>query len=298
MKTIVLPAPGHEALGAALAAALAGYRGTVESRRFPDRERYLRLDDDVAGASVVIAASLRDPDPQLATLLFLADVARDLGAVRVGLAAPYLAYLRQDRRFREGEAVTSRTFARVISGGFDWLATIDPHLHRYASLDEVYAIPSAVAHAAADLSAWIRDHVQDPIVIGPDSESAQWAEEVANGAQAPVAVLAKTRHGDRDVEIDVVGTQVGTRTPVLVDDIISSAKTMAVASRELQRRGARPPICLGVHAVFAEGAEQALRSAGVAGVFTANTVAHPTNRIDLVPCFARALAPLLAPKRA
>ena len=295
MKTIVIAAPGHEPLGAAIAAALAVSRGAVESRRFPDGERYLRLAGDVAGASIVVAASLRDPDPQLATLLFLADAARDLGAVRVGLAAPYLAYLRQDRRFRDGEAITSRTFAKVISRAFDWLATVDPHLHRYASLDEVYAIPSAVAHAAADLSAWIRDHVKDPIVIGPDSESAQWAEEVARGAGAPVAVLAKTRHGDRDVEIDVVGTQVGMRTPVLVDDIVSSARTMAVAARELQRRGARPPVCIGVHAILAEGSEDSLREAGVARLVTANTVAHASNRIDVIPSFARALAPLLAP---
>ena len=296
MKTIVLPAPGHESLGSSLASSLGASCGTLESRRFPDGERYVRLVDDVAGASVVIAASLRDPDQQLATLLFLADAARDLGAARVGLAAPYLAYLRQDRRFHPGEAVTSRTFARVISGSFDWIATVDPHLHRYASLDEVYTIPSAVAHAAADLSAWIRGHVQDPIVIGPDSESAQWVEEVARGSAAPFAVLAKTRHGDRDVEIDLVGTQVGARTPVLVDDIVSSARTMAVAVRELQLRGARPPVCVGVHAILADGAEESLREAGVAGFVTANTVAHATNGIDVIPAFARALAPLIEPK--
>ena len=293
--TVVLAAPGHEALAASLASQLGGRLVDLESRRFPDGERYVRIAGNLDGASVVVAATLRDPDPQLATLLFMADAAREQGASRVGLAAPYLAYLRQDRRFRDGEAVTSRTFAKVISGSFDWLVTMDPHLHRYAGLDEIYAIPSAVAHAAADLSLWIRDNVEDPIVIGPDSESEQWAREVAKAARAPIAVLAKTRHGDRDVEIDVVGTEVGARTPVLVDDIISSAKTMAVASRELQRRGSRPPVCIGVHAVFADGAEELLRQAGVAGVFTTNTIAHPTNRIEVTPALARAMTPLLQP---
>ena len=295
MKVTVLAAPGHESLGAGLAEALAASTVAVESRRFPDGERYIRIAGDIRGASVVVAASLRDPDPQLATLLFMADAARELGALRVGLAAPYLAYLRQDRRFRDGEAISSRTFARVIAGGFDWLATVDPHLHRYAKLDEIYRIPSAVAHAAADLSRWIRANVEDPIIIGPDSESAQWAEEVAHGAGAPVAVLTKTRLGDRDVEIDLVGTQIGYRTPVLVDDIISSARTMAVASHNLQRRGSRPPICIGVHAVFADGAEESLHGAGVGGVFTANTITHATNRIDVIPAFARAVSPLLRP---
>ena len=289
----MLAAPGHEALAEGIARALDASLVSVESRRFPDAERYVRIAGALDGAPVVIAASLKDPDPQLATLVFMADAARDLGARRVGLAAPYLAYLRQDRRFLEGEAITSRSFARVISSAFDWVATMDPHLHRYASLDEIYTIPSRVAHAAPCLSRWIRENVRAPIVIGPDVESAQWAEDVARGAAAPVAVLKKTRHGDREVEIEVVGMDVEDRTPVLVDDIISSANTMAVASRELQRLGARPPVCVGVHAVFAQGAAEALHQAAVASVVTTNTITHVTNGIDVLPTFGRAFAPLV-----
>ena len=71
----------------------------------------------------------------------------------MGLVTPYLAYLRQDRQFRPGEAVTSRTFARLLSGYADWLVTIDPHLHRYDTLSDIYNIPSRVIHAAPALAA-------------------------------------------------------------------------------------------------------------------------------------------------
>ena len=294
MRTVVLPAPGHEQLASQLAAHLGAQSGVVESRRFPDGERYIRLGDDLDGAEVVVAASMRDPDPQLAGLLFIADAARDMGARRVGLAAPYLAYLRQDRRFREGEAITSRTFAAVLSRSFDWIGTVDPHLHRYKALEEIYSIPGVVAHAAPDLARWIREHVPNPIVIGPDIESAQWAGEVARGAACPVAVLTKERHGDRDVEVSVPDADIGARTPVLVDDIISSARTMAEAARVLRGKGARPPVCVGVHAVFGDGAEEALRSAGVAGVVTCNTILHSTNQIDVLATFATALKSQLA----
>lgn len=266
----------------------------METRRFPDGERYIRLATDVAGASVVVAASLRDPDAQLPGLLFIADTARELGAKRVGLAAPYLAYLRQDRRFHDGEAITSRTFATVLSRAFDWIGTVDPHLHRYESLGEVYSIPGVVGHAAPDLARWIRQNVVDPIVIGPDSESAQWAGEVARDAGCPVTVLEKRRHGDRDVEIAAPKADLARLTPVLVDDIISSATTMAEAVRVLARNGARAPICVGVHAVFAEGAEEALRSAGVSRVATCNTIAHPTNEIDVLATFASIMKETIA----
>jgi len=296
MRTVVLPAPGHEVLASRLALHLSAEHGVVESRRFPDGERYIRLASDVKGASVVVAASLKDPDPQLPGLLFIADTARELGAKRVGLAVPYLAYLRQDRRFRDGEAITSRTFASALSRVFDWIATVDPHLHRYPTLGDVYSIPGVVAHAAPDLARWIRANVEDPIIIGPDSESAQWAEEVARGVAAPVTVLEKLRHGDRDVEIGPPKSDLSRHTPVLIDDIISSGKTMAEAVRVLAGKGAAPPVCVGVHAVFASGAEEALRVAGVSRVVTCNTIVHPTNAIDVLATFASTLKGQIAGK--
>jgi ribose-phosphate pyrophosphokinase len=127
MRLAVAASPGSEAQAAALATHLDARQLAVRSRRFPDGELYLRVEGDVSGASIVVVAGLRDPDPQAVGLLFLADCLRDLGAARVGLAAPYLPYMRQDHRFLDGEAITSRSFARLLSGCFDWIATVDPH---------------------------------------------------------------------------------------------------------------------------------------------------------------------------
>jgi ribose-phosphate pyrophosphokinase len=293
MTTVILPAPGHEALGRALAERLGAQAGTVEYRRFPDGESYVRIATPVDGATVVIAACLKDPDPQLPSVLFLADAARDMGARRVGLATPYLAYMRQDHRFRDGEAVTSRTFAALVSGAFDWLCTVDPHLHRYASLDEIYRIPSVVSRAAPAIAAWVRDNVPDAVIVGPDSESAQWAAEVARSAGVPSTVLEKVRRGDRDVSVAGETGVIAARTPVLLDDIISSANTMAEAARLLRAAGTAAPVCIGIHALFATGAEELLREAGVARVVTCNTVRHPTNAIDVTPGFAASIRSLL-----
>ena len=76
-------------------------------------------------------------------LALVAGTARDLGASSVGLVAPYLAYMRQDRMFRAGEGVTSVYFARLLADSFDWLVTVDPHLHRRRSLTEIYPFPAA-----------------------------------------------------------------------------------------------------------------------------------------------------------
>lgn len=56
----------------------------------------------------MLLCGLDRPDDKLLPLYFLSRTLREVGASRVVLAAPYLAYMRQDRRFHPGEGVTAR----------------------------------------------------------------------------------------------------------------------------------------------------------------------------------------------
>ncbi len=288
---LVLALPGNDALAARLASAL-GSPGTLDIRHFPDGESYLRYVTNPEGHSIVLACTLARPDDKILPLIFAAAAARDLGAGKVGLVAPYLAYMRQDRRFKSGEAVTSRHFAKLISDNFDWLVTVDPHLHRYSSLSEIYTIPARVVHAAPLISDWIKQSVSDPLIIGPDSESEQWVAAVANAAGAPYAVLEKVRHGDRDVEVSIKdNVGLGGRTPVFVDDIISSGRTMLAAVKLVANGGARP-VCVALHGLFADDSATLLTQAG-ARVVTSNTVSHATNGIDVGALLSAAVRELV-----
>jgi ribose-phosphate pyrophosphokinase len=219
---------------------------------------------------------------------------RVLGARRVILVSPYLPYMRQDARFQPGEVVTSRIFAKLLSDNLDGLVTIDPHLHRYSTLGEIYTIATRAEHAAPAIAAWISDNVKKPVIVGPDSESEQWVREVAGMADSPFLVLSKTRHGDRDVEIDVPPLDSWRdHTPVLVDDIISTARTMIETIRHLTDAGYAPAICIGVHALFADDAYAGLKSAGAADIVTCTTVRHPSNAIDLTQTLAEGVHALV-----
>ena len=286
------------ASGQALAERLQGEIARTTIRRFPDGESYVRIDTPLAGRHVVIACTLHEPDSKILPLVFAAATAKELGASEVGLVAPYLAYMRQDKRFMDGESITSVQFAKLLSQYIDWIVTVDPHLHRRTSLDEIHSIPNAVIHAAPLLAKWIREHVRSPVLIGPDSESAQWVSEVARDAEAPWLVLEKVRRGDRDVTVSVPDPEaVRGRTPVLVDDIISTARTMIAAVRHLTDEGMAAPVCVGVHAVFAARAYADLMSAGAARVVTTNTISHASNRIDVMPRIADALSRVSATLR-
>jgi len=292
-RPLIVPLPGNEARASRMAEGLGGELGGLETRSFPDGETYLRFRTDPRGRDLVLVCSLDRPDPKFLPLAFAAGAGRDLGAARVGLVAPYLAYMRQDKRFQAGEAVTSVSFARLLSSTFDWLVTVDPHLHRYRTLDAIYAVPTRVVHAAPLIGDWIAQHVPAPFVVGPDSESEQWVAAVAARAGAPYRVLRKERRGDRQVEITLPDLHAfREQTPVLVDDIVSSGRTMIETARHLREQGMPAPICIAVHALFSPEAHQALLEL-TSRIISTNTVAHETNAIDLSGLLVEQVADLL-----
>jgi ribose-phosphate pyrophosphokinase len=103
----------------------------------------------------------------------------------VGLVAPYLGYMRQDKRFHPREAVSAPIFAGFLDECFDWVMTADPHLHRNPSLSALFRIPAYRVATAPLLADWIAANVPEAVLLGPDSESQQWVAEVARLAGRP-----------------------------------------------------------------------------------------------------------------
>lgn len=294
MKTILFSLPGNEELTERLASKMDAEVGEATIRNFPDGEFYTRILSDVKGKRVVLVCTLHQPDEKLLSLYFLSKTAKSLGAKCTCLLAPYLAYMRQDKVFNEGEGVTSGFFGELVSGFADSIATVDPHLHRISTLDEVYTVPNKVIRAADTIAEWIKENIENPVLIGPDSESEQWVSEVAKNAKAPFTVLQKVRHGDRNVEVSVPDVEKYTNaTPILVDDIISTARTMIETVQHLKKAGMKPPICVGIHAVFSGNAYQDLLDSGVEKIVTCNTIPHPTNAIDLSDVMAKEVKKLM-----
>lgn len=282
MKTIFFSTAGNEALKNRLVHDLDGENGEAIIRQFPDGETYIRVISEVKDKNVTIVCTLNQPDQKLLTLYYLSQTCKAMGAAKVFLLTPYLAYMRQDKQFHPGEAVTSQYFGQLISQFIDGLVTVDPHLHRRKSLSEIYSIPTVVVHTADHIATWVKTHVEKPLFIGPDSESKQWVAEVAKDAGAPYLVLTKTRYGDEDVKVSVPKAEnYKDHTPVLVDDIISTAQTMIEAVKQLHKIGMKPPVCIGVHAVFAQNAYNNLQHVRPAKIITCNTIVHESNEIDI-----------------
>lgn len=291
--------PGNEAFAELLSLHTGYQRRQLLLHHFPDGETLVQMASPAPGGDAIIVCTLDHPDTKVLPLMMAAATARELGAARVGLVAPYLAYMRQDMRFHPGEAISAKIFGDWLGRTFDWLVTVDPHLHRYATLAEVYPRAAHVVHAASQLAVWIDAHVTLPLIIGPDSESAQWVTAVSNLLCAPSVVARKERHGDRDVEVFL--PQIDNwrdHTPVLLDDIVASGSTMVQTLRSLHGRTSRPPVCVALHGLFAEDSLENLLAEGAGLVVTSNSVINAASQIDISKPVAEAMVSLCATRPA
>ncbi len=262
--------------------------------RFPDGEVKLRLPDPLP-RRVVVLRTLDQPNEKLIELLLVAQTARSLGATHLTLVTPYLAYMRQDMAFTPGEAVSQRIVGGFLATLFDAVITVDPHLHRVATLQEAVPVPHAIvltgAHGLSDLIATRR---QRPILVGPDSESEQWVAAAAARHGFEYTVCSKVRSGDRSVEVVLPPVEVAGRPVVILDDVASTGHTVAAAARLLRAAGAASIDVAITHALFGHGAIELLRDAGVGEVWSTDCIEHPSNAVRMAPAIALALLEITA----
>lgn len=266
-----------------LASRLEADTADVGTRRFPDGELHVRVEDELAGEAVVLA-DLR-PDEELVTALLACDAAREAGADRVTVAAPYLAYGRQDRAFETGEAVSARALLRALAGNADAFATVDPHAS--PALD-YFEGPAGAAGAAPELAGALEGRGVE-LVLAPDEGARERARAVAERLAVPADHLEKRRISAREVEVEPHEGDVDGRTVALVDDIVSTGGTMATATRQLLDAGADAVHVAATHGIFAEGALKRLQDAGADAVLATDAIPSPAAEVSVAPALARAV---------
>ncbi len=285
----IISYPSKSTLAVNIAAALSGDLIDISLHYFPDTEIKITVNGNVLDDDVWIIASLDHVNDRIMGLILLMDTCRSLGARSIKLCCAYLPYMRQDKRFHPGESISAEIFAGLISHYADALITVDPHCHRIPVLSEIFSIPCRTLHAQMLLKQYIASHVKDPLIIGPDAESEQWVADLATSLNAPYQVLSKQRFGDASVAVDVPDLSLYQgKMPVLVDDIVSTGKTMIAALDKIMLQGFKSPFVIAVHGLFVEQAYDELQKR-TSRIMTTNSIQHVSNQVDLSPLIAEGI---------
>jgi ribose-phosphate pyrophosphokinase len=203
--------------------------------------------------------------------------------------------MRQDMAFTPGEVVSQRHLGRLLATVFDDVLTVDPHLHRIHTLDEVLPGRRGVVLSAAPLlGAHVAQAVPGALLLAPDEEAAQWVRAAAQAQGLDHAVCRKCRHGDHAVDVALPDVDVRGRAVVVLDDVASTGRTLAVAARGALAQGAASVDVAVTHALFIGDALAQVRAAGVRHVWSSDCVPHASNAVSVVPVLAQALQALAA----
>jgi len=264
----------------------------VDIHRFPDGEHRITLPAGLP-EQVVVCRSLFEPNDKLIDLFLVSGEARELGARQLILVAPYLCYMRQDKAFHPGEAVSQRIIGRLLADHFDALITVDPHMHRTPHLIDAVPVQHAVnLSAAGPMAACLKAMREKPLLVGPDEESRQWVQAIAQLAGLDFIVAEKRRSGDRNIEIALPAAAIAGRDAVLIDDIVSTGCTLARATERLLELGARSVRCMATHVLPGGGAERELKRAGVRELLGSDSIPHAGGCIELAGLLAGAVRSL------
>jgi len=287
--TVVLGFPSYREPAQRLAAAAGLGYADIVVHRFPDGESLVRLPGALP-QRVILCCSLDDPNGKLLELELAAATALQLGARQLTLVAPYLCYMRQDKAFHPGEAVSQRIIGRLLARHFDTVITVDPHLHRTPDLHQAVPVRRAVALSAASVMAnWLGARTDRPLLIGPDQESRQWVQAIAAPGGLDYGVARKQRLGDHEVSVELPELTFAGRQVVLVDDVASTGRTLAETAKQVAALGAASISVLVTHALFVEDALAQLRAAGVGDICSTDSVVHASNKLRLDAVLAAAL---------
>lgn len=296
MKRILIVGPASQILGVKIAQELEIDSINTEIKKFPDGENYLRINIEdetiISGKEVIIVQSTgpsasADQNARLLELFMMIDSVKRMGAVKIIVVVPYLAYARQDKLFRPGESQFGNVILRLINAlSIDEFYTVDIHaplimeecLCKAINIDSMKLLADYVKSKGA----------KDIVVVSPDKGAIERSSAFAKhfGEDIPVELLVKERNV-KTGEIEMSGTlNLKDKDVVIADDIIATGGTMATAIKIAKESGARKVFAVATHALLLQQAKFRIIKAGADEIIGTDSIDNEASKVSLAKIIA------------
>ncbi|MBU0760932.1 MAG: ribose-phosphate diphosphokinase [Nanoarchaeota archaeon] len=284
MSTLILTFPATKTLAKLVAKQIKTPCEEIQVKDFPDEESYVKFKTSPKNKTVVIFNSFsRDQNNRLIETILAAGIAKDFGAKKIILAAPYFPYLRQDTHFENFDSFSIKYISPLLKN-FDKILIIDPHLQRIKNIKQIGKNFEKLS-ANNLIAEYIKKNFKEPFtIVGPDKESRQWAQRIANLLGKQATILKKTRFTWEKVKIQ--SKPLGKNT-IIIDDIIGTGNTILETIKVAKHHGAEKVTVIGVHGVLVGDAAKRIRKH--ASLITTNAIENKFSRIDVSGVIAEAL---------
>lgn len=256
----------------------------LERKRFPDEELYVRLLDDVSNEDVIIVQTTF-PDEKIIELFLLIDAAKEAKANSITVVAPYFGYARQDQKFKDGEPISARAIAKLISLNADFFITVDPHKEYILDFFDCDAKSCSAVSAIAE---YLKRKDVD-MILAPDKGALERAKKAASIIGCDFDYMEKTRIDGNTVEIKPKNLDSENKNVAIVDDIVSTGGTMAKSIQQLKKNGAKKVFAACTHGLFAKNAVEKLKSNGCDEIISTDTIENDFSKVKTGPVIQKIL---------
>ena len=248
-------------------------------KRFPDNELYVRINQDITNEDIIIIQTTY-PDEKIIELLLLQNAVRDAGAAHITTIIPYYGYSRQDKKFKQGEPISAQVLAHHIEIDTDKIITIDPHKEYIL---DFFTKPAKCVSAISEIAKILQKKGAD-MLLAPDKGALGRTQEAANIIGCDCDYLEKTRIDGLTVKMEPKNLDVAGKSIAIIDDIISTGGTMAMAIKELKKQGAKQVFAACTHGLFIGPAVEKLKKAGCDEIIATDTVNNEFSKVSTAPC--------------
>lgn len=270
--------------------------GNALVSNFANGETRVKIDEMVRGSRVfVIQPTCGNVNDSLMELLIMIDALKRASAHQVCAVIPYFGYAKQEKKVTGREPITAKLVANLITtAGADRVITVDLHA---PAIQGFFDIPTDNLKALPTLAEHYKEKGlvgKDVVVVSPDAGGVTRATELAERLKARLAIIFKRRpEPDQTEVIDVVGKIKGCRAAIIIDDMISTGGTLALAVEQLVRLGAQKVYTAVTHAILAGKAVDILSKASIEELLVTDTIPLSEEALAMPNLKVISLAPLL-----
>ncbi|MFC4102666.1 ribose-phosphate diphosphokinase [Paenibacillus xanthanilyticus] len=277
-KIKIFAGTSNPSLTAQICDNLGAPQGQIQISRFKSGEIYVRYLEPLRTCDVFIVQSLSHPvNDHLIELLVMIDAAKRASAKTINVLIPYFGYARQLQKVAPRDPISAKMVADVLTSvGANRVITMDLHAD---AIQGFFKIP--VDHLTTlDLITkhLLGANIPNPVVVSPDAGRAKIAEKLAESLDAPFAIMLKERREDRPPEESHVIGDVRGRTPIVIEDIIDTGRTVLDAVAALKRQGANEAYVCVAHGLFSDSALDKLHQAHIQEIVVTNTIQQSPER--------------------